>query len=344
MIIIFAMEGVELLGNRRKTDQRLASSSSDKLRGQHTLEICHINCTVTSHGHKIPLSTGDKKLIQSDCIVMVTENDLQFVPVSNGYEVDIVRAFLQGLKYAIKFKKMSDITILKVEGSELPLSKVTRAGTDPRPRTILIHLLDESICKIDTNGCGSSHLLKQIQSAWQSSLILRSAQLSRLNTTADVAIADEYLLETINSLKLCSTGHKSSVDSGSDQHVEIFNEFADEAWIDLELKERTFRSREFFVVTLIFCTELVQLPSQRASAISDRKTWMGNHSLSDANRCSRSNIGTNQSSSRNLFIDKINGIESSIELQTRLHATALQRLHLIRAALKVNLILIYSTI
>lgn len=338
------MEVVDLLGNHRKTGQHFATGASNKLCGQHTLEICYIDCAVTSHGLQIPLSSSVKKIIQSYCIVMVTEDDLQLVPVANSHQVDIVRAFSQGLKYAIKFKKMSDIAFLKGEDSELVLSKVAKAGTDPRPRSILIRLLDESTCKIDTNGCGSSRLLKQIQSAWQSSLVLRSAQLSRLNTTADVTMADEYLSVTINSLKLCSASHTSNIDRGSDQQLEIFNEFANEAWVDLELKERTCRSREFFVFTLIFCIELVQLPSPRASAISDRKAWTVNQSIDDANRCSRSDIRMKQSSSRNLFIDKINGIESNSELQTRLHAIALQRLNLIRAALKVNLILLRSVI
>lgn len=312
-----------------------------EVRCHRTLEICYLDCAVTSDGSPTSTAIVDCKIIQSDCIMMVTEDDLQFVPVFLGHQVDIVRAFVKGLKHFVKFRKIGDITVLKGEDTELVPSKAANAGGDPRPRSILIHLLDGSLRRIDTNGCGANYLAKRIKSAWQSSLVLRSAQLSKLNTAADIAMADEYLSETINSLKLISANCKSSVGDRFEQQIEIFNEFANEVLVDLELKEITCRSREFFFFSLILCKELMLLPSSRSIPILDRSVRIRSelsvdNSTDNVKRNSYSSIITRQSTSSNLFIREISGVESRSELQIQLHATALQRLNLIRAALKVN--------
>ena len=325
----------------------VVKQTTTHMRGLHSLEVCYLDCVILSSEAKT------KKTIKSYCIVLVAEHDLQFVQVNTDDQIDFVRAFIKGSKYSINFKNISDISVLKGDdGDQLPM-KAVKNGVEPQPRSICLHLHGGALCKIDTNGYGSTRLSKQIQSAWQSSLLLRSSQLAKLHTAADTSIANEYLTETINGVKCRSKNAVINTEKSFPKIIEIFDEFAVEAWVDLELKEVTCRSREFFVSTVVLCIELMQAPATRLPVQSSSGLTRRNRGDSNSNSDLNSTLGergyneninnninissssTRLRQSKNLFINKIRGIESDSEIQARLHTIALQRLLVIRAALKV---------
>lgn len=333
------MERVGVITSRGGTDREAAKYSSINLCG-HTLEVCYLVCEVSSKLSAVEVAASDVKTIKSHCIVMVGEDDLQFVIVTKADQVDIVRAFVKGTKYAIKFNKISDITVQNGNDDEMaPQAKNVKASSEPQPRSILIHLQCETVCKIDTNGYGSTHLAKQIKSAWQSSLVRRSAKLAKLYSTADTSTAEEYLSETINTLKL--NDMNKNVISNLSQKIEIFSEFANEVWTDLQLKHTTCQSRELFVSTVIFCKHLLRAPPQRSGLTAPDKTSNTTHTASTQNI--HSNMSDNNiplSTSRNLFNERTQGAETN-DVHIGLQAMALQRMILIRSALKVRMMIAF---
>jgi hypothetical protein len=304
--------------------------------GQHTLETCFLDCTIGS--------SSNWNAIKSNCIVMVGKDSLQFVILAKVDQIDIVRAFRKGAKYQIRFTLITDINIVRIDDSEnRKNTKAAESRRDTKPKSIVLHLQGDAFCKIDTNHnvYSSTHLAKQIQSAWHSSIVLRSAHLSKLNAFADTSIVDEYLLLTINSLKNSSKNefYNNVSDDKSSETQEIFNEFASEAWVDLNLKEATCKSREFFVSSILLCQELISSPAPRdASSNVDRVAFttqfqkQGGLSKGSSIATSISNASSSsqfQGTARNLFIEK-----TQVDLQSKLQSIALQRLLLIRTAFK----------
>ena len=315
--------------------------------GEDTLEVCYLDysggCETLHEGS----SRLSGKSISSHCVAMVSEDELQFVEVMRPDQVDILRAFNRGKKHLIKFCKVQDVCISKNDEVEV---KSLRTGAslnrEPTTRIVNIHLDCGAVCKIETNGLGLTNFAREMLSAWQSSVVRRSAHLPKLNTRANRLIAEEYLTETINSLKLndvcISVGNKLSQKSG------IFDEFASEVWNDLQLKNSTVQSRELFVSTLTFCIQLIKEPFRRpppsshkgretyATRVDEMSSLAFNLSTSTLNmRNSSSSVGL-LSTSRNLFSEKTREAEMRSEIQVRLQATALQRLIAIRSALKVT--------
>lgn len=304
------------------------------LYGQHTLETCFLDCSIGS--------TSDKDTIKSNCIVMVGKDSLQFVILTKVDQIDIIRAFRKGAKYQIRFRLISDIEIVRIDDSENKKNtKAAESRRDTKPKSIVLHLNGEAFCKIDTNHnvYSSTHLARQIQSAWHSSIILRSAHLPKLNALADSSIADEYLHETINSLKHSSKNqfYNNISDDKTSEIEEIYSEFASEAWTDLELKEATCKSRELFVSSILFCQELISSPAPRdTSSNVDRAAFTTQKQRQGFQKGSSIAMSINASSSsqfqgtaRNLFTEK-----TQVDLQSKLQSIALQRLKLIRTTFK----------
>lgn len=340
------MERVEITTSRLGDRRKLPKYGNAQLPGQHTLEVCFLECDVSSKPSS-GVKVNTTKVIKSDCIVMVSEEDIQFVPIDNADMVDIVRSFVKGIKYVIKLGKIADISILQGEDDEMAVgAKTVRNLKQPQPRRIIIHLHCGSDCKIATNGHGSTHLAKQIQSAWQSTIVLRSAQLPKLNSSADSATAEEYLCETVNSLK----GTTDLL-----LKTDIFDEFANEVWVDLQLKHAACNSRELFVSTIALCKELLRTPAElsiEAKSILHRSNDQPNSVFDDKFTPASSTrsfgnsfrsfgnssvIGSSVShrSMTSISNERNRAGETTSETQLRLQATALQRLVLVRSALKV---------
>lgn len=313
--------------------------------GEHSYEVCFLDYSVGSKTLHEGSSSFIGKSISSYCVAMVSEDELQFVQMMRPDQVDILRAFNRGKKHLIKFRKILDVCISKRNEVEV---KTLRTSTSfnrvPTARIIDIYLDCGAVCKIKTNGNGLANLGEKVLSAWQSSVIRRSSHLPKLNTRANKLIADEYLTETINSLKLndicISVSDKLSQKSG------IFNEFASEIWSDLQLKNSATQSRELFVSTVTFCKQLVTEPLRRSSASLQRGGGIYSARIDETNSlsCNLPTATLNMrssstlsllSTSRNLFSEKTREGETSSEIQMRLQATALQRLISIRSALKV---------
>jgi hypothetical protein len=324
------------------------SYTTAPLCGQHTLEVCFLNCN-------LELSpTVPKKQIKSYCIVMVGKDNLQFVLLAKGDQIDLVRAFQKGSKYTIRFSNIADISVLKGEDDQhLTLKKVAKAERDTKPQSIIIHLHGEAVCQIDTKGYGSTHLAKQIQSAWQSSIVLGSTRLTTLDSSADRSLANEYLNETMISIKLSSSNRLK--DNGKDQpskKQEILDEFSSEAWLDLQLKEAACSSRELFVSSIVLCQELLYAPANGPTATATaadgsstmRRDGSGfgielRSSFGLESRVKSSAIF--QGTARNLFDRKTD--ETMTEVQIRLQSIAFHRLMLVRSVLKAMVAVLFCS-
>jgi hypothetical protein len=82
---------------------------------------------------------------------------------------------------------------------------------------------------------------KKIEAAWFSSLVRKSVGTGDVTSDSDSYIAQQYLEETIKSIQ-------STKDNKEIQ--QIFNEFSEECFLDLNLKSATLKSRELFAISM----------------------------------------------------------------------------------------------
>jgi hypothetical protein len=300
----------------------------------HKLEVCYI------HGTAQPRSSRNEdlllrmKVIQSDCIVVISDDCVQLVPLLAKDQMDLASAFMTGTKYIIKYSNVSDISILGVRKDAHSAQMVgVRVDTEPQINSIMIYLRDGSECRMDVNRNLSARFAKHLQYTWQSWLVRDSACVPTLSATANITIAKDYLAETLNSLKSCSEADNFSNEVVRKQ--QIFEEFQSEVLSDLQLKNASCQSRELFIAAVDFCNHLTQ-----SLAHSPAVNWIDER-ISSTIISTKSNSNSSNSNSRQSTPRYSREGVMSTERKMRLHATALQRLIAVRSVLKVMLYQIY---
>jgi hypothetical protein len=302
----------------------------------HILEVCYIHGTAQPRSSRNEDLLLHMKVIQSDCIVMISDDFVQFVPILAKDQMDLTSAFMTGTKYIIKYSHVSDISILGVRNDARTAQMVgVRVDTEPQSSSIMIHLRDGSECRMDMNCNLSARFAKHLQYTWQSWLVRESACVQTLTATANMTITKDYLAETLNGLKLCSVADNFSNEVKRKQ--QIFEEFQSEVLSDLQLKNASCQSRELFIAAVDFCNHLTQsLACSPAMNLNDER--ISSNILST--KSSNSSSNSRQSTPRCVRRESREGGAMSTERKIRLHAIALQRLIAVRSVLKVVLYLI----
>ena len=309
---------------------------------EHMLEVCYIHGTAQPRSSRNEDLLLHMKVIQSDCIVMISDDCVQLVPFLAADQINLTSAFMTGTKYVIEHSNVSDISILGVRKDARTAQVVgVRVDTEPQRNGIIMYLRDGSECRMDINRNLSARFAKHLQYTWQSWLVRESACVPTLSATANIIIAKDYLAETLNSLRSCSEADKFSTKVVRKQ--QIFEEFHSEVLSDLQLKNASCQSREIFIVAVDFCNHLTQsLAYSPASNLIDERTsrTITSTKSNSSSSNSSSNSNSRQSTPRCVTKDSREGVMSA-ERKMRLHATALQRLTAVRSVLKVVLYQIY---
>ena len=287
------------------------------------LEVCYINGSVQRRSSRNEDLLSKIKVIQSECIVLISYDSLKLVPIVAQDLMDITSAFMTGRKYVIKYDNVSDIGIPEVRKNvNTPQVIGVKAASEPQRDKIIIYFDKGCECRIGMNPKQSARLAKHLQYTWQSWLVCKSASMPKLSAAANISMAHEYLAETVNSLKSKSI---SSMNDFSHEVVRkqlIFEEFQAEVLSDLHLKNASCQSRELFIAAVNFINCLIKSP-----VILDEKSLSA--SILSKN-------GSRQSTPRCLFKDLKRGGLTSTERRMRLHATALQRLIVVKSVLQVG--------
>jgi hypothetical protein len=304
----------------------------------HMLEVCYIHGTAQPRSSRNEdLLLHNMKVIQSDCIVMISDDCVQLVPFLAKDQMDLASAFMTGTKYIIKYSKVSDISIPGVRNDARPAQTVgDRVDTESQRSSIMIYLRDGSEFRIDMNRNLSARFAKHLQYTWQSWLVRESACVPTLSATANITIAKECLTETLNSLRSCF-----EADNFSNEIVRkqlIFEEFQSEVLSDLQLKDASCQSREIFIAAVDFCNHLTQSLAYSLAMNSTGERISSTILSTKSNSNSNSNSSNSrQSTPRCISKDSREGGVISTERKMRLHATALQRLIAVRSVLQVVL-------
>ena len=299
----------------------------------HMLEVCYIHGTAQPRSSRNEDLLLHMKVIQSDCIVMISDDCVQLAPLLAKDQMDLATAFMTGTKYIIKYSNVSDISILGVRNDARTAQMV---GVRVDIISIMIYLRDGSECRMDMNRNLSACFAKHLQYTWQSWLVRESACVPTLSATANITIAKDYLAETLNSLRSCS-----KADSFNDEVVRkqlIFEEFHSEVLSDLQLKNASCQSRELFIAAVDICNHLTRslaYPPASNLILNDERISSAILSTKGSSS-SNSNSNSRQSTPRCVTNDYREGVMST-ERKMRLHATALQRLSAVRSVLKVAL-------
>lgn len=295
---------------------------------EHMLEVCYIHGTAQPRSSRNEDLLLHMKVIQSDCIVMISDDCVQLVPFLAKDQMDLTSAFMTGTKYIVKYSSVSDISIPEVRKDACAAQVAgVRVDTEPQRKSITLYLRDGSECRMEMNRNLSARFAKHLQYTWQSWLVRESACVPKLSATANIAIAKKYLAETLNSLKSSCVADKSSNDVVRKQL--IFEEFQSEVLSDLQLKNASCQSRELFIAAIDFCNHLtLTVEYSPASKLTDER-------IASAILSTTSN--SKQSTPRSVIKDSRERGVMSTERKMRLHATALQRLIAVRSVLKVAL-------
>ena len=99
---------------------------------------------------------------------------------------------------------------------------------------------DDQGNEVDIRVHEHSRLYRALTSAWHTSIVHKSAAVGNVTSSSDVYLAQQYHDETVRSLQE-SRGDLREMQS-------IFNEFADECFLDLKLKRIAIHSREIFSI------------------------------------------------------------------------------------------------
>lgn len=228
---------------------------STHLWGEHTLEICCVDSPVR---HKGPgLSKLSTNWISSYAIVLVSERSLVMALITDRRDavVDMVRVFRRAdKKFRVPFTHISDIQLIKPEEDEAVEGLSILHYKDARPRSVLVYMKDdEGTCRIDTTG--HTRIGRQLMQSWYSSNVRRSTVMKPLNMNSSPLLAADYLKEAIYDLQLVADKSRVTNLALTDKQ-EIFEEIADEAWSDMQIKDAAMHSRELFAATCSFCTEV----------------------------------------------------------------------------------------
>lgn len=306
--------------------ERLSASNScsNDFRVLHEsmLEVCYINGSVQLRSSRNEDLLSKMKVIQSECIVLISYDSLKLVPIVAQDLMDITSAFMTGRKYIIKYDNVSDIGIPEVRKNvNTPQVIGVKAASEPQRDSVIIYFHKGCECRIAMDPKQSARLAKHLQYTWQSWLVCKSASVPKLSAAANISMAHEYLAETVNSLK---TKSNTSINDFTHEVVRkqrIFEEFQAEVLSDLHLKNASCQSRELFISAVNFINCLI-----KSSVLLDENSLSA--SISNKN-------GSRHSTPRCPINDLKRGLKST-ERKMRLHATALQRLIAVKSVLQVG--------
>lgn len=287
------------------------------------LEVCYINGSVQPRSSRNEDLLSKMKVIQSECIVLISYDSLKLVPIVAQDLMDITSAFMTGRKYIIKYDDVSDIGIPEIRRNvNTPQVIGVKAASEPQRGSIIIYFHKGSQCRIGMDPKQSARLAKHLQYTWQSWLVCKSASMPKLSAAANISIAQEYLAETVNSLK--SKSNNSTVNFGREmlRKQQIFEEFQAEVLSDLHLKNASCQSRELFISAVNFINCLI-----KSSVLLDKNSSIASVSSENSSR---------QSTPRCPIDYLKRGGLTSTERRMQLHATALQRLIAVKSVLQVG--------
>jgi hypothetical protein len=363
---------VETLGKGLQTHID-AAWTSELGWGKHTLEMGLLEC-----------DEGPYLLRGHHCAFCCTDIGILAIFMSNPDDPmsQLSRARRREEKYLIRYSTIVDIETKKVTPAETDYmakteAKATAATIRESQRiTSVLYLRSagkKSICKI--TAFESTQLSKYIVANWHSHLVHKAASIPPLISKADVELAEDFLVETVNCLALGDFVKKPRISN----KLEALNELSEEVMLDLELKAVCFRSREVFVNLVLLCdacfaaksgvlsenikpvTLNIQVEESRVRSTSitvNRSNSISSQLESDPmSRASRDRSNSMQSGNNNSSAPgrRSSGSAASMskpatlkeavdsELQKRLQDIAHERLSLVRASLKSILsILVFS--
>ena len=307
--------------------ERLSASNlcfnDHRVSHESMLEVCYINGSVQPRSSRNGDLLSKMKVIQSECIVLISYDSLKLVPIVAQDLMDITSAFMTERKYIIKYDNVIDIGFPEVKKNvNTPQVIGVKAALEPQRDSVIIYFHKGSDCRIGMDPKQSARLGKHLQYTWQSWLVWKSAPMPKLSAAANISMVHEYLAETVNSLK---SKPNSPIDDLSHEVVrkqQIFQEFQAEVLSDLHLKNASCQSRELFISAVNFINCLI-----KSSVLLDENSLSA--SISSKN-------GSRQSTPRCPINDLKRGGLTSTERRMRLHATALQRLVAVKSVLQVG--------